>query len=81
MLIHTSIFKNNRWHKHNVLLKVAVQIVGNDHKFNLMKFKNNKICPSDHLKTMAICILLKNGTVKFLKYLHISLILKKGIFT
>ena len=67
-----------------------MRIVDNDHKSKLTKFGKDSpfyfwvlqwwSCLSGPLKSMVISILLKIGTVKFLKNLHIDLITKKLFF-
>ena len=72
---------------HDRMKLIIVQIVNSDHKNNLMKFEkihcsnfeyiNDKVWLSGPLKLMVIPILIKNGTMKFLKNLNIGLIAKK----
>ena len=67
-----------------------MQIVNNDHKNKLTKFEKDSLFYfwvfqwqswlSGPLKSMVISTLLKNGTVKFLKNLHIGLIVKRLFF-
>ena len=58
---------------------IIVQIVDNDHRNNLVKFGKDSPL-SGPLKSKVIPILLKIEMVKFLKNLHIVLIVEKQIF-
>ena len=69
----------NLLYLHDRMKLIIAQIVDTDHRNNLVKFEKDSPL-SGPLKSKVIPILLKIEMVKFLKNLHIILIVEKQIF-